>query len=139
MLNQLLIMGRLVENVREVITPNGNKVCLPYLSALIRLADEIDFVASRNPVLLYDIDDYTIDKEILFALMTTAVKSLVITEKAFIFNVSTDDPKIRDGLKHITEKMQHTLNYCRNVVESRTDYRIIQEKIILELNYRKKA
>ena len=35
--------------------PGGNTICLPYLSALIRLADEIDVAAPRNPILLYDI------------------------------------------------------------------------------------
>ena len=28
--------------------PNGNTICLPYLSALVRLADEIDVTASRK-------------------------------------------------------------------------------------------
>ena len=39
--------------------PDGNTVCLPYLAALIRLADEIDVAAARNPTLLYDIESLT--------------------------------------------------------------------------------
>ena len=37
-------------------TPGGQTICLPYLSALIRLADEIDVSSARNPKLLYDIE-----------------------------------------------------------------------------------
>ncbi len=45
--------------------PNGNIICLPYLSALVRLADEIDVAAPRNPLLLYDIDALTDEIQIV--------------------------------------------------------------------------
>ena len=45
--------------------PGGNRVCLPYLAALIRLADEIDVAAERNPILLYNIEALTDEKQIM--------------------------------------------------------------------------
>ena len=39
--------------------PGGGTICLPYLTALIRLSDEIDVTAARNPALLYDLESIT--------------------------------------------------------------------------------
>ena len=35
----------------ELPTPDGDTICLPYLAALIRLADEIDVTANRRSVI----------------------------------------------------------------------------------------
>ncbi len=113
---------------------NGNTVCLPYLSAIIRLADEIDFVAARNPVLLYDVEDLTKEIEIFYGLMTQAMTSLKMTDRAFIFTARTSDEKIRNGLIDVVKKMQNTLDYCRNVINTRTKFTITQEKVDLDIN-----
>lgn len=42
------------EYPEEICLPNGNKIHLPYLAALIRLADELDIAADRNLQFLYD-------------------------------------------------------------------------------------
>lgn len=41
------------EYPEEICLPNGNKIHLPYLAALIRLADELDIAADRNLQFLY--------------------------------------------------------------------------------------
>ena len=42
------------KNIRRNLPSNGNKIHLPYLAALIRLADELDIAADRNLQFLYD-------------------------------------------------------------------------------------
>ena len=120
--------------------PGGNTICLPYLSALIRLADEIDVAASRNPILLYDIMSFTIEKERFFSQMNMAVRSLDVGEKAFTLKLDDSEitdvgsipaSELRNGLIHMVGKMQETLDYCRKVVSQRTPFEITQEKIIV--------
>ncbi len=111
--------------------PDGNTVCLPYLAALIRLADEIDVVSTRNPLLLYDIDFVTNEISILEHRKLNAVKAMETTASAFTLYAEDDDQEVIDGLHEMVGKMQETLDLCRDVVNSRTPFRITQEKVIL--------
>jgi len=113
--------------------PNGNFICLPYLSALIRLADDIDVAAARNPILLYDIDALTDEVQIVENKKVKAVRRLLVSESAFTLEVSTPEPNILDGIRQLIDKMQKSLDYCRTVVLGRTPYIITQEKVLLEL------
>ncbi len=111
--------------------PNGNVLCLPYLTALIRLADEIDVAASRNPVLLYDIELLTDETEIIENKKVKAVRSLEITDRDFILHVDTCEDKILSELRVMAGKMQKTLNTCRAAVCGRTPYVITQERVLI--------
>ena len=111
--------------------PNGNTICLPYLAAMIRLADEIDVAADRNPVLLYNIADLTDAHQILENKKVQAIRRMTISDSAFTLEVCTEEAKVRQEIRVLAEKMQHTLDYCRTVVNSRTPYRITQEKVLL--------
>ncbi len=115
--------------------PDGNTVCLPYLAALIRIADEIDVVASRNPIVLYDIGLLTDPTEIIENKKVAAVREMKMTKDAFILSVWTDEDNIRASLDEMGRKMQRTLDLCRDVVAKRTDFTISQEKVVL--NYEK--
>lgn len=112
--------------------PNGNSVCLPYLSAMIRLADEIDVAAARNPILLYDIETLTDEIEIIENKKVKAVRSLRITEKEFILSVDPSDGEILELLRRMVGKMQRTLDVCRSAVTGRTPYVITQEHVVME-------
>lgn len=112
--------------------PGGNTVCLPYLAALIRLADEVDVAASRNPVLLYDIGSMTDEKQIIFSRINQAIKKLEMTEKAFILHVDSTDPEILKRIRILMQKMQQTLDTCRKTVLERTPYVITQECVRME-------
>lgn len=111
--------------------PNGSTVCLPYLASLLRLADEIDVVASRNPMVLYDIDLLTDEESIDENRKLEAVKAMTMTRSSFILYADTDDNKLSDSLVRMVAKMQNTLDYCRDVVGSRTDFRLTQKNVIL--------
>ena len=112
--------------------PNGNTICLPYLSALVRLADEIDVTASRNSGAIYDINKITNEIDLIEFMKHEAVKSLEIREKEFVMLVDTDDEKLIKKLNILVSKMQKTLDNCRDVVNKETPYKITQEIVRLE-------
>ena len=113
--------------------PGGNTVCMPYLAALIRLADEIDVAAARNPVLLYDLAALTDEHQIIENKKVRAVRELAVSESAFTLEVSTTEEDILEQIRKLVVKMQQTLDYCRAVVIGRTPYTISQEKVLLEI------
>lgn len=113
----------------ELKTPNGNTICLPYLSALVRLADEIDVTASRNSEAIYDLSKIVEEVHLIEFMKHEAVKGLEIKEKEFVMYVSTDDEKIYNNLVVLSQKMKKTLDECRNVVNVETPYKITQEAI----------
>ena len=112
--------------------PDGNTVCLPYLSALIRLADEIDVAAARNPTLLYDIESLTDAVEIIENKKVKAVRKLLVTEDEFVLFVDPSDEVILGHIRNMVVKMQKTLDFCRRVAALRTPYVITQQRVRME-------
>ena len=112
--------------------PGGNTICLPYLAALIRLADEIDVLASRNPILLYDMESLTEEHDIIEFGKHQAIRALDITKDSFILLVDPSDPVIMEHIRRMVVKMQKTLDDCRRAVLYRTPYLITQKEIRLE-------
>ena len=113
----------------ELKVPNGNTICLPYLSALVRLADEIDVTASRNSEAIYDLSKIVEEVHLIEFMKHEAVKGLELKEKEFVMYVSTDDEKIFKSLEVLAGKMKKTLDQCRNVVNVETRYQITQEDV----------
>lgn len=116
----------------SLMTPNGNTICLPYLSALVRLADEIDVTASRNSEAIYDLSKIVEEVHLIEFMKHEAVRGLEIKEEEFVMYVKTDDEKILKSLSVLAEKMKKTLDECRKVVNEETPYRISQETIRIE-------
>lgn len=112
--------------------PNGHTICLPYLSALVRLADEIDITASRNSKAIYDLNKIVKEIDLIEFMKHEAVRSLEITDKAFIVGIKSDDQKIIEGLNILVGKMKKTLDYCRSVVNNRTSFIITQGDVIIK-------
>ncbi|MCR5591298.1 MAG: ATP-binding protein [Lachnospiraceae bacterium] len=115
--------------------PNGNTVCLPYLSAIIRLADEIDVVASRNPLVLYDIGMLTDEREIVENKKLAAVKEMKMTSDEFILTAETGEKDIAESLENMVVKMQKTLDQCSRVISERTKYTLSQKRVKLDLSF----
>lgn len=113
--------------------PNGNTISLPYLSALIRLADEIDVASNRNTKLLYDLEDILDPIEIVEHKKARAVKELVVSEKTFTLMVKTDEKHILAGIRRMADKMQLTLEVCKDAVLGRTPYVITQDTVEISL------
>ena len=114
--------------------PGGNAVCLPYLAALIRLADEIDATAARNPILLYDIESLTVEYEIMINRMVMAVRALEVSEDAFTLYVKPVEGELLERVRGMAEKMQRTLDVCREAVLGRTPYAITQRRVEMILD-----
>ena len=112
--------------------PSGNTICLPYLAALVRLADEIDVTASRNSKAIYDLSKIVEEIDLIEFMKHEAVKDLEVEEKEFMMTVSTDNDVIYAGLNVLANKMKKTLDYCRDVVNARTPFRITQENVIIK-------
>lgn len=127
-----------IEFPRDYKLGNGHIVNLAYLSAIIRLADEIDVTASRNPELIYDISDLTTDIDILFGKRTAAVRSMNMTRDSFIHTAETDEKDVMRALDEMVKKMQQTLNYCRNVIASKSDFVLSQKKVELIIEHKEK-
>lgn len=111
---------------------NGNEVYLPYLASLIRLADEIDVTAARNPTMLYDIERLTDELEINYHKRHKAVSDLVITDDAFTLHVAPCEPQVEAMVKAMAVKVQETLDHCRSVVAAETPFVITQQRVVLE-------
>lgn len=110
---------------------SGNPICLPYLSALVRLADEIDITGARNSKAIYDLQKVTEESHLIEFLKHDATGGMDIKPEEFIVYVSTDDENIYQGMAVVVGKMQKTLDYCRSVVHDLTPYRISQERVRL--------
>ena len=110
--------------------PNSNNtICVKYLSALVRLADEIDVTAARNSKAIYDIKTITKEIDLIEFMKHEAVKGLDIKQDEFIMKVETDDEDIFNKLTIVASKMQKTLDYCRSAVNELTNHKITQERI----------
>ena len=109
--------------------PDGEKVCLPYLASLVRLADEIDVTAERSPELLYDLGSISNDLQLLHHKMHRAVRELRIEKDAFTLTVDGNDPVVNDLLCKTVVKMQKTLDICRQAVNGRTPFEITQREV----------
>lgn len=112
-------------------TPDGSTICLPYLSALLRLADEIDVTAARNPILLYDIEAITDEHQVGEYRRHMAVRKLELTEDAFTLRFDDSDAVLDEQILRMAEKMQKTLDDCRAAVNGRTPYVITQREVRL--------
>ena len=110
-------------------TPDGETVCLPYLAALLRLADEIDVTAARNPKLLYDLEAITDDRQFLEHKRHRAVRDLKIEKDAFVLLIDDSDPVITEKIANMAVKMQKTLDSCLEAVNGRTPYEITQREV----------
>ncbi len=111
---------------------NGNTICLPYLSALIRLADEIDVAADRNSALLYKLEDYTEECDIRAFSAHEAIRTVKILPEEFVLLVHSEEQWIIDIVEDLARRMQETLDYCREVTERRSPFVISQKKVRME-------
>ena len=109
--------------------PNQNNICLPYLAALVRLADEIDITAARHVHINFDLSNVTNEIDLIEFMKHEAVKELLVTDKEFIMKIKSDDNKVIQGLEVVAKKMQKTLDECRKAVNGVTPFEITQERV----------
>ena len=110
---------------------NGNTICLPYLAAIVRLADEVNVDENRNTKLLFDPEKASTEKQRMENAKHEAIKKMIIYSDRIELEVKTEDQTVHEAVEKLASKLQRTFDYCIKVVEERTDYRITQEKVIL--------
>lgn len=93
----------------------GDGICLPYLAAILRLADELDVAVDRNSSLLYDIDKIKDPVEYMEHSKHNAIRSVELDEHTITLYARSSDSVIRSELIFICEKIEEKLRYCRMV------------------------
>ena len=101
-------------------------ICLPYIAALIRIADELDIAAERNIQLDRTIDEIKNDYSISVWKLHSKIKDVILTEKRCIVLV---DKKALSGsdmaeLENWLKKLRYTFAYTSDVTSKRTGYKL---------------
>lgn len=116
----------------DIETENG-VVRTALLSAILRLADEIDMGADRNPKMLFDTSSLTKQIDIDSFALHDSIRSVEVKKDRIVLSVKPTEDRIVPMIKAVAEKMQETLDYCKEVVESRSDLNLTQEKIAIDM------
>lgn len=112
----------------DIQTPDG-VIRTAYLAAVLRLADEIDVGADRNPELLFDTSTLTKQVDIDAFGTHKSIHMVEVTENAIVLYVKPEEPRFEALVEKLAGKIQETLDYCRNVAEKRSDLRIAPERV----------
>ena len=112
-------------------TPEG-VIRTAFLSALIRLADEIDVGAGRNSELLFDTSKLTRKQDIDAFGTHESIREVEVTKEKIIIHVKLKEPRFKALVENLVKKIAETLDYCRNVAEVRSDLRITQREVKLQ-------
>ena len=116
------------EYPRELILANGNIIHLPYLSALIRITDELDIAEDRNIQFLYDVNSYHRKRDLIAFHKHLAIKEVICCEDTIKAIVDFSDNQLNPYLFSDFEKLYATLISCVDVVEKRTPFEIAQKQ-----------
>lgn len=92
--------------------------CLPYLSAILRIADELDVTNSRTPRLLtkYYMPNNEISIREWEKHMATSQRNYL--DGTVVFEVVCSDQNIYAALQEQFEKIQNVINLCQKVIRS---------------------
>lgn len=121
------------EKEYPVLTTRKGLLRLPYLAAVMRLADELDWEKDRNPALLFcDIEMRTrMDYEI-FGIHESIQRIHVDAEKIVLW-IRPKAPEFLPLVEELVSKIGETLAYCRDTAEKRTGLPVSQEKVEMKL------
>lgn len=109
----------------DLTTPDGI-IRTAFLSALIRLADEIDVGADRNSELLFDSSKIEVPESIEAFGTHESILKVEIEKDAIVLYTKPKEPKYRKLIRDLANKIEKTLDYCRKVVSLRSDFQITQ-------------
>ena len=109
-------------------TPNGT-IRTAFLSTVLRLADEIDVGADRNPEILFDTSKYTRQVDIDAFGTHESIRSVDVTPDAILLRAVPKEARFVALIEDLAGKIQKTLDYCRDVSERRSDLRLTLERV----------
>lgn len=95
-------------------------VCLPYLAAIIRLADELDITNIRTPRLLtkYYMPDNEISIREWNKHISTTTVNLFDDDDTIRFKVKCTDQNVYAALQEQFQKVENTLFYCQKIIKN---------------------
>ncbi len=103
-----------------------------YLSAVMRLADEIDVASDRNPILLFGDKTPTEEVSIVEFGLHESILHVDVGEDAVTLHTRPKNLEYRLKIEKLADKITDTLNYCRTVAEQTSDLRIRQSRVIIQ-------
>lgn len=111
----------------------GNAVIrTAYLSAVMRLADEIDVASDRNPILLFGGKTYTDEQNIIAFDLHESILRVDVDDDAITLHTRPKTVAYKPKIEELANKITDTLNYCRSVAEQTSDLRIRQNRVIIK-------
>ena len=119
------------EYPEKLMLKNGNTISLPFLAAVLRLADEVNVDKGRNSRLLFDPNNYSTERQRLENAKHEAIQKMNILHDSIELIVKEDDPVVFSLVANLAIKLQKTLDYCVRVASTRSDFRITQKKVKL--------
>ncbi len=103
-----------------------------YLSAVLRLADEIDVASSRNPELLFKSTiSENENQEKIFGIHES-IQVVEISGDMIVLYSRPKSPEYIPMIWNLSQKIQDNLDYCRKVAEERSDLKIYQTKVVIK-------
>ena len=109
-------------------------ICLPYISAVLRLADELDIAAERNIRLDRSADEIKNAYSLSVWQLHAAIKDILLTERRCII-IAKKSRLSESGMKELERwirKLKDVIIYTSDVVHRRTDYDLRRRTVILE-------
>src|ERR1051325_10153703 len=107
-----------IYNPKYFVKSGRHFVCLPYLSCVLRIADELDITCIRTPYLLTKYYMPNNDNSIREWKKHIATTQVNFTEDYTSFKVKCSDHQIFAALEYQFEKIQGTINYCQKVIRT---------------------
>ncbi len=116
------------------LTTSDGVIRTAFLAAVIRLADEIDVGADRNSELLFDSSKVKTKQGVEAFGTHESIRQVDVQEDAVVLYTKPKAPEYRELIRKLADKIQTTLDYCREAAAARSDLRITQTEVrIVEL------
>ena len=103
-----------------------------YLSAVMRLADEIDVASDRNPKLLFKDKTVTDEASIIEFGLHESILFVDVGDDAVTLHTKPITAEYRPKIEELADKITNTLSYCKTVAEQTSDLRIRQNRVIIK-------
>jgi molecular chaperone HtpG len=101
---------------------NGEYVCLPFIAAILRLADILDFDTDRTPEVLYNAINVTHPISIEEWKKHLSIQNWDISETHIVFHSVCDHPRIEYAVRNFCDMIDDELDGCRGVLSSINDH-----------------
>lgn len=103
-----------------------------FLSAVMRLADEIDVASDRNPALLFSKVVYLTEKDRLEFGLHESILRVDVSDDAITLYVRPKTEEFVPLIYDLANKIRETLAYCREAAEKMSDLRIRQSEVVIK-------